>query len=326
MHSTAHRHQHGGDEHGHRHGNDHGHGHAHGHHHGPGHHHAASTRALAWSLALTLVILVAEGIGGWLSNSLALLADAGHVLTDAGALGLSLFVAWLARQRASTAKTYGYLRWEILAALINGATLLIISAWIVYEAILRFQNPEPVVGGMMLAIAFFGFVLNGVAVWLLHGVRDGSLNVRGAYLHVLGDALASGGTVIAAVVIRYTGWMGADPVASLVTTILIVAGAWSLVRESVNVLLEAAPAHIALDAVRSRLATIANVESVHDLHVWTVTSGMVALSAHAIVRDCQDHQGVLERAHDICADMGIQHVTIQLECDATFERELHLHP
>jgi len=275
---------------------------------------------------LTLVILVAESIGGWLSNSLALLADAGHVLTDAGALGLSLFVAWLARQRASTAKTYGYLRWEILAALINGATLLVISGWIVYEAILRFRTPEPVVGGTMLGVAFLGFVLNGVAVWLLHGVRDGSLNVRGAYLHVLGDALASGGTVVAALIIRYTGWMGADPVASLVTTILIIAGAWSLVRESVNVLLEAAPAHIALDAVRSRLETIPHVESVHDLHVWTVTSGMVALSAHAVVPDCQDHQGVLEQAHDICADMGIQHVTIQLECDATFERELHLHP
>ena len=275
---------------------------------------------------MTLVILVAESIGGWLSNSLALLADAGHVLTDAGALGLSLFVAWLARQRASTAKTYGYLRWEILAALINGATLLVISGWIVYEAILRFRTPEPVVGGTMLGVAFLGFVLNGVAVWLLHGVRDGSLNVRGAYLHVLGDALASGGTVVAALIIRYTGWMGADPVASLVTTILIIAGAWSLVRESVNVLLEAAPAHIALDAVRSRLETIPHVESVHDLHVWTVTSGMVALSAHAVVPDCQDHQGVLEQAHDICADMGIQHVTIQLECDATFERELHLHP
>lgn len=323
MHSPAHRHQHDdGNGHSHDHSHD---GHDH-HRHGIGQHHAASTRALAWSLVLTVIILIAEGLGGWLSNSLALLADAGHVLTDAGALGLSLFVAWLARQRASTAKTYGYLRWEILAALINGATLLIISAVIVYEAILRFRHPEPVVGGMMLAVAALGFVLNGIAVWLLHGVRDGSLNVRGAYLHVLGDALASGGTVVAAIVIRYTGWMGADPVASLLTTILIIAGAWSLVRESVNVLLEAAPAHIALDAVRARLETIPKVESVHDLHVWTVTSGMVALSAHAVVRDCQDHQGVLERAHDACAAMGIQHITIQLECDQNFERELHLHP
>jgi cobalt-zinc-cadmium efflux system protein len=316
MHSAAHQHR-----------NDDGHDHGHGHSHGPGHHHhAASTRALGWALALTIIILVAEGIGGWMSNSLALLADAGHVFTDAGALGLSLFVAWLARQQASTHKTYGYLRWEILAALINGATLLGVSAWIVYEAILRFRHPEPVVGGLMLWIAVLGLVLNGVAVWLLHGVRDGSLNIRGAYLHVLGDALASGGTVVAAIVIKLTGWYGADPVASLLTTVLIVAGAWSLVKESVNVLLEAAPAHIALDSVRAKLAAIPDVESVHDLHVWTVTSGMVAMSAHAVVRNCQNHQGVLERAHDLCAEMGIQHVTIQLECDETFERELHLHP
>lgn len=313
MHSHAH-HHHDGDGHAHHHGA--------GHHH----HHARSTRALAWSLGLTLVILVAEGLGGWISNSLALLADAGHVLTDAGALGLSLFVAWLARQQASTHKTYGYLRWEILAALINGATLLVISAWIVVEALSRFRHPEPVAGGVMLGVAVLGFVLNGAAVWMLHDVRDGSLNVRGAYLHVLGDALASGGTVVAALVIRFTGWNAADPIASLLTTVLIIAGAWSLVKESVDVLLEAAPAHIALDKVRGRLETIPRVESVHDLHVWTVTSGMVAMSAHAIVRDCRDHQGVLEQAHEVCGEMGIQHVTIQLECDETFERELHLHP
>lgn len=304
----------------------HNHDHHHDHHHAHAAHANASTRALAWSLGLTLVILVAEGVGGWLSNSLALFADAGHVLTDAGALGLSLFVAWLARQPGSPAKTYGYLRWEILAALINGATLLLISAWIVYEAVMRFKNPEPVSGGLMLIAAALGFVINGVAVWLLHGVREGSLNVRGAYLHVLGDMLASGGTVIAAIIIRYTGWLNADPIASLLTTVLIVTGAWTLVRESVDVLLEGAPAHIALDNVRERLESISGVESIHDLHVWTVTSGMVAMSAHAIVRNSGNHQGVLEQAHDVMAAMGIQHVTIQLECEAMPERELHLHP
>lgn len=262
-----------------------------------------------------------------MSNSLALLADAGHVLTDAGALGLSLFVAWLARQPGSPAKTFGYLRWEILAALINGATLLVISAWIVLEAVMRFRHPEPVAGGLMLGVAALGFIVNGVAVWLLHGVREGSLNLRGAYLHVLGDMLASGGTVIAALVIRATGRVGADPVASLLTTVLIIAGAWSLVRESVNVLLEAAPAHITLDTVRYKLESIDDVESIHDLHVWTVTSGMVALSAHAIVRDCNCHQRVLEECHEVLRELGIHHVTIQLESDETFEREqLHLHP
>jgi cobalt-zinc-cadmium efflux system protein len=313
------------------HSDNHAHGHSHG--AGDGHSHShtqlapgASTRALAWSLGLTLFILIAEGIGGWLSNSLALFADAGHVLTDAGALGLSLFVAWLARQPGSPAKTYGYLRWEILAALINGATLLLISVWIVIEAVVRFKHPEPVQGGLMLVVALIGFGVNGVAVWLLHGVRDGSLNVRGAYLHVLGDMLASGGTVVAALIIRATGWLGADPLASLVTTVLIMAGAWRLVRESVNVLLEAAPAHIALDAVRTRLEALPAVESIHDLHVWTVTSGMVAMSAHAIVRESSDHQTVLEQAHDLLQSMGIQHVTIQLECEEMSTRELHLHP
>jgi cobalt-zinc-cadmium efflux system protein len=309
------------------------HGHD-GHHHSGHHHHghrgataeARSTRALRWALVLTAFILVAEGVGGWLSNSLALLADAGHVLTDAGALGLSLFVAWLAKQPGSSAKTYGYLRWEILAALINGATLLGISVWIVVEAVMRFRNPEPVLGGTMFTVAVIGLVVNGVTVWLLHGVREGGLNLRGAYLHVLGDLLASVGTVIAALVIRYTGWLAADPLASMAITVLIVFGAWQLVRESVDVLLEAAPSHIALDAVRTRLESIPGVESTHDLHVWTVTSGMVAMSVHAIVRDSGHHQGVLERAHDLLTEMGIQHSTIQLECDEMFERELHLHP
>jgi cobalt-zinc-cadmium efflux system protein len=300
------------------------HQHAHGHLHA--HAQNASTRALAWALALTFLILVVEAIGGLVSNSLALLADAGHVLTDAGALGLSLFVAWLSRQPSAAEKTYGYLRWEILAALLNGATLLGISAWIVIEALQRFRHPESVSGGVMLAAAALGLIVNGIAARLLHGAHEHSLNVRGAYLHVLGDMLASFGTVVAAVVIRYTGWLAADPIASLVTTLLIVAGAWTLVRESVDVLLEASPPHIELDTLRTRLESIPSVESVHDLHVWTVTSGMVAMSAHAIVRDSNCHQRVLERAHDLLLGMGIQHVTIQLECEAMDEREPHLHP
>lgn len=320
LHAHSHSHGEGG---GHGHGHSHGPGHDHAHHHGAD---AKSTRALALALGLTLVILVVEGVGGWVSNSLALLADAGHVLTDAGALGLSLFVAWLARQPGSAEKTFGYLRWEILAALINGTTLLLISAWIIVEAFTRFRHPEPVLGGTMLVVAIVGFAVNGVAVWLLHGVREGSLNVRGAYLHMLGDMLASGGTVVAALVIRYTGWLSADPVASLVTTVLIITGAWALVRESVNVLLEAAPSHIDLEKVRARLASIGDVESVHDLHVWTVTSGMVAMSAHAIVRDSGCHQRVLESAHDALQEMGIQHVTIQLECVEMDGREANLHP
>ena len=284
------------------------------------------TRALQIALGLTIALMIAEVVGGLLSNSLALLADAGHMLTDAGALALSLFVAWMCRQPSRPEKTYGYLRWEILAALLNGATLLLISFWIVWEAVSRFRSPEPIAGGLMLAFAIAGLVVNAVAVWILHGVNTDSLNVRGAYLHVLGDMLASGGTVVAALLVRLTGWVAADPIASLISTVLIIGSAWRLVREAVDVLLEAAPPHIALEAVRSRLESIPGVESVHDLHVWTVTSGVVAMSVHAIVRQPEHHQGVLERAHDLLQEMGIQHVTVQLERHEMYERELHLHP
>jgi cobalt-zinc-cadmium efflux system protein len=305
----------------------HGAGHDHHHHHGPESAHVErSTRALRAALVLTVVVLVAEVIGGWLSNSLALLADAGHVLTDAAALALSLFVVWFSRQPVTPARTYGYLRWEILAALINGATLLGISAWIVYEAIMRLRNPEPIGSALMLWIAAAGLVANAVAAVMLHPVGKSSLNVRGAYLHVLGDLLASVGTIAAAAIIWTTGWLQADPLASLVTTALIVRGAWRLVRESVDVLLESTPSHIALGNVRATLEGIPGVESVHDLHVWTVTSGVVALSAHAIVRDADRQQAVLERACDLMGHMGIHHITIQLERREMFERERHLHP
>jgi len=302
------------------------HDHACAHDHGIHAKRPSVTRALQIALGLTLALMVAEVIGGLMSNSLALLADAGHMLTDAGALGLSLFVAWMCRQPSRPEKTYGYLRWEILAALLNGATLLLISFWIVWEAIRRFQTPAPVAGGLMLGFAIVGLLVNLVAVWILHGVNGDSLNVRGAYLHVLGDMLASGGTVVAAVIVRVTGWLPADPIASLVSTVLIVGSAWRLVREAVDVLLEAAPPHIALEAVRARLQAIPGVESVHDLHVWTVTSGVIAMSVHAIVREPEHHQNVLERAHDLLQEMGIHHVTVQLERHEMYERELHLHP
>jgi cobalt-zinc-cadmium efflux system protein len=299
------------------------------HHH---HHHETpaqaerSTRALRAALALTLAVLVAEVVGGWISNSIALLADAGHVLTDSAALALSLFVVWFSRQPVTPEKTYGYLRWEIIAALLNGTTLLGISVWIVIEALARFRAPEPVGGTLMLVVATAGLVSNAIAALLLHPVNKNSLNVRGAYLHVLGDLLASVGTIVAAIVIALTGWLYADPLASLLTTALIVRGAWQLVRESVDVLLEATPSHIAIGEVRGKLLGIPGVESVHDLHVWTVTSGVVALSAHAIVRDAEQQQDVLERACDLMQGMGINHCTIQIERREMAEREAHLHP
>jgi len=297
-----------------------------GHHHGSADADPRATRALRIALVATATFLVAEVVGGLVSNSLALLADAGHMLTDVGALALSLFVAWFSRQAASPEKTYGYLRWEILAAFVNGAALLLISVWIAVEALLRFRTPEPIGSGVMLAVAVAGLLVNVGSAWVLHGSHESNLNVRGAYLHVLGDLLASVATIVAALVVRATGWLAADPIASVLSTLLIMRGAWRLVAESVNVLLEATPRHIAVADVRARLQAIPGVESVHDLHVWTVTSGVVAMSAHAIVREPEHHQGVLEGAHDAMRDMGIGHVTVQLERREMYERERHLHP
>ena len=298
----------------------------HDHAHGPTHDHAAhaSVKRLRIALVLTATFLVVEVIGGVVSNSLALLADAGHMLTDVAALALSLFVAWFSRQPGTPRKSYGYLRWEILAAFLNGAALLLISAWIIIESVIRIRTPEPV-GGMMLWVAMAGLITNLISARILHGGSQDNMNVRGAYLHVLGDLLGSVGVVIAAIVIRYTGWLQADPVASMVTTALIIRGAWSLVRESVDILLESVPSHIDLSAVRKQLEAIPAIESVHDLHVWSVTPRMVAMSAHAIVRDASAQQHVLEHVHDAMRLFGIEHVTVQIEQNNMADREAHAH-
>ena len=306
-----------------------GHSHAHGHSHNHDHDHHdhaahASVRSLRVALVLTGTFLVVEVIGGFLSNSLALLADAGHMLTDVAALALSLFVAWFSRQPGTPQKTYGYLRWEILAAFLNGSLLLLISAGIIVESVLRIRNPEPV-GGLMLWVAVAGLITNVISARILHGGASENMNVRGAYLHVMSDLLGSVGVVLAALIIRYTGWLLADPIASFVTTALIMRGAWSLVRESVDILLEGAPKDIDLDAVRQQLEAIPGIESVHDLHVWSVNPRMVAMSAHAIVRDASAQQHVLEHVHDAMGLFGIGHVTVQIEQSEMADRESHAH-
>ncbi len=206
--------------------------------------------------ALTALFMVVEAVGGWISGSLALLADAGHMLTDVGALGLTLLTAWIARRPASATKTYGYLRWEILASLVNGALLFGIAALVVIEAIGRLRQPAPIQGGLFLVVALAGLVVNGVSLGLLHGHHDGHLNTRGAYLHVLGDLLGSVGAVAAAGIVLLTGWTAADPVVSIVLSLLILVGAWRLVRESTDVLLEAVPRHIALPEVERRMLAV----------------------------------------------------------------------
>jgi cobalt-zinc-cadmium efflux system protein len=264
-------------------------------------------------LGLTTAFMVLEAVGGWLSGSLALLADAGHMLTDAGALTLGLITAWIAQRPADASKTYGYLRWEILAALVNGAALFGIAAWVVVEAIQRLQHPAPIRTGLFLAIAAAGLVVNLGSLALLHGSRAGSLNARGVYLHVLGDALGSVGALAAAAIIWLTGWTAADPIVSIALSLLILAGAWRLLRESTEILLDAVPRHVAMAEVQQRMLSVPGVAAVHDLHVWTVVNGVVAMSGHAVVPDLVAHPGVLDGIRTEMAALGIGHVTIQLE-------------
>ena len=273
-----------------------------------------STRLRA-VLIVTALFMVVEAVAGWVSGALALLADAGHMLTDVGALALSLFTAMLARRPADPRRTYGYLRWEILAALVNGALLFGIAAWVVIEALGRIRNPQPVETGIFLVVAGLGLVVNLGSLWLLHGVRHGSLNARGAYLHVLGDALGSVGALGAAVIIALTGWTVADPLVSILLSLLILVGAWRLLRESTDILMEAVPRHIALDEVRQRMMSVGGVRAVHDLHVWTVTSGVVAMSGHAVVPDLASHPGALAELKEAVTGLGIGHATIQLEVE-----------
>jgi cobalt-zinc-cadmium efflux system protein len=294
-------------------------------HAGHSHVHTSSIARLRVALAITAVVLVAEAVGGYLANSLALIADAGHMLTDVAALALSLFVAWFSQRPETPRRTYGYLRLEIFAAFLNGATLLLISVWIIWEAISRLRSPEPVQSGLMFGVAVLGLVANAVSAWVLRPQGEQNINVRGAYLHIIGDLLGFLGTIVAAVVIWLSGWVMADTIASVVVSVLILRSAWRLVRDSVDVLLESTPAHISSFAVRSQLEAIPGIESVHDLHVWTVTSNVIAMSVHAIVREPERHQHVLEHILDAMRLFGIQHVTVQLERKEMYERELHLH-
>lgn len=264
-------------------------------------------------LALTLIFMVVEAVGGVVSGSLALLADAGHMLTDAGALGLTLLSAWIALRPASHRKTYGYHRWEILAALINGAALFGIAGWVVIEAVQRIQHPEPIRAGLFLVVAAAGLLVNLVSLGILHGIRDGSLNTRGAYLHVLGDVLGSVGALAAAAIIATTGWTLADPIISVALALLILVGAWRLVRESTDILLDSVPGHVSMPEVHRRILAVPGVTAVHDLHVWGVTSQLIAMSGHAIVPDLDTHPAVLERIRAEMCQLGIGHVTIQLE-------------
>ena len=264
-------------------------------------------------LGLTAAFMVAEVVGGVLSNSLALLADSGHMLADVGALALSLVAMRLALRPPSPERTFGYVRMEILAALVNGATLLVISGWIVWEAWGRLGAPQEVNGPLMMGVASVGLVVNVVGAALLHTHAEENLNIRGAYLHVLGDLLGSLGAMGAGAIILLTGWTPIDAIVSVVIAGLILLGAWRLVKEATGVLLEMVPPHVDMEGVLEDLQAVANLHGVHDLHVWTLTSGFVALSGHGVLDDPTHHQRVLDEIRDRMGRRGIEHVTFQLE-------------
>ena len=270
-------------------------------------------KRLTLALVLAAVYMLAEVAGGFLSNSLALLADAGHMLTDVAALGLSLFAIWAAQRPATPKRTYGYRRMEILAALVNGATLVAIAVLIFAEAYRRWSNPPGVKGGLMLAVACGGLAVNLAALWILRGGREESLNVRGAWLHVVTDTLGSAQAIAAGALISGFGWYWADPLASVLIGLLVIISSLGLLRESVEVLMEGVPGHVKLDEVAEVMACVPGVKAVHDLHVWTITSGFVALSAHVVVApECPED--VLWRVRAAIHDrFGIEHSTIQVE-------------
>jgi cobalt-zinc-cadmium efflux system protein len=285
-----------------------------------GHAHARATAAarsrpvLALTLALTCAFMLVELVAAFWTGSLALLADAGHMLTDAGALGLALFATWIAARPPTPAKTYGYYRAEILAALLNALVLLVVAGAILVEAWRRWHAPAPVQAGPMAAVAAGGLGVNLVCAWLLHHGAAESLNVRAAYLEVMSDALSSLATLVAAGVVLLTGWVGADPLAGVSIALLIVPRTWSLLKQAVNVLLEGTPPHLELAEIETAMCAVAGVRRVHDLHVWTLTSGREAMSAHVVVDDVRESERLLAALHALLhARFGIDHTTIQLE-------------
>jgi len=285
----------------------------HAHHHG--HHHAGTAPArLRLVLVLTAVYMVAEVVGGFYANSLALLADAGHMLADVAALALGVFASWVARRPATSERTYGYYRAEILAALANGAALLAVAVAIVVEAIKRIPHPQTVNGATLFVVAAGGLCVNVIGMLLLRGARHENLNIHGAWLHVALDALGSVGALAAGLLAWALGWTLADPVASLLLSLLVVYSAWSLLRQAVAVLMEGTPSGIDADEVRGTMLGVQGVRDVHDLHVWTITSGMHSLSAHVGVEEARQAARILRELQAVLAQrFGLDHVTLQLE-------------
>jgi cobalt-zinc-cadmium efflux system protein len=284
---------------------------AHTHDHGGA---AGSRRALALALAITATYTVVEVVAGFAAGSLALLADAVHMLSDNVSIALALFAAWLAARPATPERTYGFKRAEVLAALANGVALVALSIWIFVEAFARLDDPPDVLGGWMLVVGVVGIGVNVAAGAILFGSQGGNLNVQGAFRHVVADLLGSVGVVVAAVTILVTGWLVVDPLVSILIGVLVLASSWTILRDSTAILLEASPKGVDTRAVGERLARAPGVVEVHDLHIWTIRSGFPALSAHVLVgrgEDCHGRRRELERLlHD---EFGIDHTTLQVD-------------
>ncbi len=282
-------------------------------------------RQLAIVFGLTFTYLIVEIIGGLWTGSLALLADAGHMLTDVAGLALALFAIWFAERPATPERTYGYYRVEILAALTNAVVLIGISLYILYEAYQRFRNPPEVESGAMLGVAAVGLAVNLIGMYILRAGSQESLNMKGAYFEVLSDMLTSIGVIIAGVIMLTTGWYYADPLISAGIGLFILPRTWSLLKDAVGVLLEGTPSDVNITSLRESVAGVSGVADVHDLHVWSLTSSMNAMSVHAVLAEGAAHDDVLARVREhVTSNFKIGHVTVQVESRACGEGEAHL--
>lgn len=282
-------------------------------------------KSLAIVFGLTAFYLIVEVVGGLWTGSLALLADAGHMLTDVAGVGLALLAIWFAERPASETRTYGYYRVEILAALTNAVVLILISLYILYEAYQRFKNPPEVQSGWMIGVAVIGLVVNLIGVYILRAGSQESLNMKGAYFEVLSDMLTSIGVIIAGIIMLTTGWYYADPLISAGIGLFILPRTWSLLKDAVGVLIEGTPSDVDLPKLRESLGKIEGVTGIHDLHVWSLTSGVNAMSVHAVLIDDNQHDAVMKRVHEfVTENFKISHVTVQTECQGYAEHETHL--
>ncbi|MGE8204269.1 cation diffusion facilitator family transporter [Heyndrickxia sp. NPDC080065] len=298
----------------------------HNHQHGHDHSHGANKKALMLSFIIITGYMVIEVIGGFLTNSLALLSDAGHMLSDSISLGIGLLAFTLGEKVANYSKTFGYKRFEILAAVFNGVTLILIALFIFYEAYQRFSNPPEVASTGMLIIGFIGLLINILVAWILlrNGDTEENLNLRAAFLHVIGDMLGSVGAVVAAILIMFFNWGWADPLASVIVAILVLVSGWRVTKDAVHVLMEGTPNNIELSEIIKTIKNVGGVKSIHDLHVWSITSGQNAFSCHAVIDknlSIIESQKLLREIEHQLEHQGIGHSVIQLESEDHFHED-----